>query len=415
LSWKSRGARKMVFLRILVLATLLGLAADAQNVRISNTYVFDGKVFQWKVFVDEPPATLERINCVEYTLHPAFRDRVRTQCDASNNFSLSAAGATEFTIVIEVRWKDGRTVSQSYSLDLHTAEERIAKVSPLRLVHPLLKGIRPVALNAGVAQVVLADLSGRLLGITLSDKGIAVTQTHALGSADLIAAVLATLGGREMTVVSHDPAGRPMLDAYPRVSSGYGPWLKLSPGDLQWLALDSAHGIVYALTSSRWPSLFSVDLLGSKSHIKEILGLPGSDSSPRSVAGPIVWLPTNHLLMCSETGDSFRDVDLGSNPVKTKALSIEMGSPLSRLRSPRALAFDGASARILVADGSRIRSITLRYGFVAIREFGPNKLFGAITAITIDHKGKVWVGDEDRQSIFVLSADGVVEETLSGR
>jgi hypothetical protein len=64
-------------------------------------------LWDWTVFLVADPATVARISCVEYTLHPTFPDPVRTVCTPSNNFALNSSGWGTFEIGIRVMFKDG--------------------------------------------------------------------------------------------------------------------------------------------------------------------------------------------------------------------------------------------------------------------------------------------------------------------
>ena len=102
---------------------LVVTAACAQGLKVSNTYRYRGQGrYEWKVFVAEDPATLSRVNCVEYTLHPTFVNPVRKVCDSNGGFALSSDGWGEFTILVKIEWKDGPPTRQQYQLDLHSAQ-----------------------------------------------------------------------------------------------------------------------------------------------------------------------------------------------------------------------------------------------------------------------------------------------------
>jgi transcription initiation factor IIF auxiliary subunit len=74
--------------------------------------------YRWKVFVDADAATLANIDRVEYQLHPTFPDPIRSSDDPENRFAIETSGWGEFSILAEVRFKDGHTETVSYWLDL---------------------------------------------------------------------------------------------------------------------------------------------------------------------------------------------------------------------------------------------------------------------------------------------------------
>jgi transcription initiation factor IIF auxiliary subunit len=76
------------------------------------------KYYDWKVFVDADPDTLQRIDSVTYILDPTFPDPVRTVNDQSTKFALATKGWGEFEIRAQIRYKDGSSDSTSYRLDL---------------------------------------------------------------------------------------------------------------------------------------------------------------------------------------------------------------------------------------------------------------------------------------------------------
>ena len=74
--------------------------------------------FRWKVFIDEDAALLDTIDRVDYQLHSTFPDPNRSSDDAQDRFSLETAGWGEFSILAEIKFKDGHTEIMNYWLDL---------------------------------------------------------------------------------------------------------------------------------------------------------------------------------------------------------------------------------------------------------------------------------------------------------
>jgi transcription initiation factor IIF auxiliary subunit len=112
---------------ILILAAVLLLQncppADAQeNITVSNTakFIGDGR-WDWTVFVIAERPVLDRIQCVEYTLHPTFPNPIRRVCtpgDPSHAFALSANGWGTFTIKVHVIFRDKSVQQLQYNLVL---------------------------------------------------------------------------------------------------------------------------------------------------------------------------------------------------------------------------------------------------------------------------------------------------------
>ena len=62
--------------------------------------------WEWGVYIEGAPAELDRIRCVEYTLHPTFSNPVRVVCSRSDKFQVTARGWGTFTVQIKVMLKD---------------------------------------------------------------------------------------------------------------------------------------------------------------------------------------------------------------------------------------------------------------------------------------------------------------------
>ena len=69
-----------------------------------------GNRWDWTVFIDPRSNDLNRIKCVEYTLHHTFPDPVRIVCSKGNvdrPFALSSNGWGTFLIRVRALYKDG--------------------------------------------------------------------------------------------------------------------------------------------------------------------------------------------------------------------------------------------------------------------------------------------------------------------
>lgn len=78
----------------------------------------DRPYYKWKVFVNESDPVLEQIEQVEYTLHPTFPQPHQVRENRGNKFALETAGWGEFTLLIAVKFNDGRVEKVPYWLDL---------------------------------------------------------------------------------------------------------------------------------------------------------------------------------------------------------------------------------------------------------------------------------------------------------
>jgi hypothetical protein len=75
--------------------------------------------WNWTVFLKVKPEDLDKVECVEYTLHPTFPDPVRRVCevgDPKKPFGLSASGWGTFDIGIRVLMKDGNVQELTHTL-----------------------------------------------------------------------------------------------------------------------------------------------------------------------------------------------------------------------------------------------------------------------------------------------------------
>jgi transcription initiation factor IIF auxiliary subunit len=73
--------------------------------------------WEWGIHMEGAPAELNRIRCVEYTLHPSFPNPVRVVCSRNDRFLLTARGWGTFEVKIKVMLKDGSVVPFSHQLE----------------------------------------------------------------------------------------------------------------------------------------------------------------------------------------------------------------------------------------------------------------------------------------------------------
>src|SRR5437870_1650121 len=93
--------------------------AEKASLKIEqNAKYEDPDWWDWSVWVDGPEHELNRINFVEYTLHPTFREPVRIVSTSENKFSLSTSGWGTFPIYARIHKKDGSVVRLRHQLQL---------------------------------------------------------------------------------------------------------------------------------------------------------------------------------------------------------------------------------------------------------------------------------------------------------
>src|SRR5436305_13523381 len=78
--------------------------------------------WDWEVWLEGAARDLDAIEEVQYRLHPTFPNPTRVVRDRASNFLLRAAGWGEFTIRIEIHYRDGRVERRSHDLKLEQEE-----------------------------------------------------------------------------------------------------------------------------------------------------------------------------------------------------------------------------------------------------------------------------------------------------
>src|SRR2546426_11575560 len=106
----------------------------SSDVRLRNYSMLVGKKqdddwYEWCVFVDEHPETLEKIRSVEYTLHPTFPNPIRRVDERANRFALFSSGWGGFTIGVDIEWEDGSHTKKAHLLEL-SADKWPTKSAP---------------------------------------------------------------------------------------------------------------------------------------------------------------------------------------------------------------------------------------------------------------------------------------------
>jgi hypothetical protein len=92
--------------------------------RLKQTAAYHGDDWwKWSVWVESDEETLDRIEYVEYTLHPSFPEPVIRIKERSSKFRLDAEGWGEFTIRAQVVNKDGSKKNLKRWLELKPSAE----------------------------------------------------------------------------------------------------------------------------------------------------------------------------------------------------------------------------------------------------------------------------------------------------
>lgn len=107
--------------RVLLVAVAFSWCeARAQEIAAANSSRPIGKdLWEWTIHLKAPPALLRQIKCVEYTLHPTFKDRVQHVCERTSDdtaFPLTATGWGTFAVNIKVTFQNGDTRRLQHTL-----------------------------------------------------------------------------------------------------------------------------------------------------------------------------------------------------------------------------------------------------------------------------------------------------------
>jgi hypothetical protein len=76
--------------------------------------------YAWCVYVEADAELINKIEMVEYTLHPTFRNPVQEITDKQHCFALQSEGWGTFEIEIRVFFEDGSEQDEVYMLKLET-------------------------------------------------------------------------------------------------------------------------------------------------------------------------------------------------------------------------------------------------------------------------------------------------------
>ena len=78
--------------------------------------------WKWAVWIEGPDEALDRIDFVEWTLHPSFPQPVRKCKERASKFRIETGGWGGFPIVARVQLKDGQQTKLLHHLKLHYSD-----------------------------------------------------------------------------------------------------------------------------------------------------------------------------------------------------------------------------------------------------------------------------------------------------
>lgn len=91
-----------------------------EELEIQQSEKYEGDDWwKWAVWVEGPSAALDRIDYVEWTLHPTFPGPVRRVGNRQSKFRLETGGWGIFRIHARVQMKDGKEKKLRHDLALH--------------------------------------------------------------------------------------------------------------------------------------------------------------------------------------------------------------------------------------------------------------------------------------------------------
>lgn len=89
------------------------------ELKIQQWQEFDGdNWWKWAVWVEGSDQELDKIDYVEWILHPTFKDPIRKVRNRTENFRLQTGGWGVFPIVARLHKKDGTTGNLQHRLRL---------------------------------------------------------------------------------------------------------------------------------------------------------------------------------------------------------------------------------------------------------------------------------------------------------
>jgi transcription initiation factor IIF auxiliary subunit len=99
---------------------VLTVTAVAQDIRVENSAKYSSGRYSWTIYLTGSDATLNKVDYVQYTLHPSFPQPIQIVRTRGGRcaFPYSSNSWAEFEVKIKVVFKDGRTEELKYMLNL---------------------------------------------------------------------------------------------------------------------------------------------------------------------------------------------------------------------------------------------------------------------------------------------------------
>jgi transcription initiation factor IIF auxiliary subunit len=91
------------------------------KLQLRNDWEYEGgESWRWGAFVDGDEQDLDRIQYVEYVLHPTFVNPIRTVSDRTTKFRMETAGWGTFVLRARALMKDGSIVKLKHKIQLES-------------------------------------------------------------------------------------------------------------------------------------------------------------------------------------------------------------------------------------------------------------------------------------------------------
>ncbi len=127
-----RGHRALSACALVMMTLRVADAQEAISTANTSRAGSNGR-WDWTAYLRAAPAVLDRIQCVEYRLHPTFPDPVRLVCKRGSGaqpFALTSNGWGTFSIAIKVQFKNGSTQELTHMLSF-ARPTSVRSVSPV--------------------------------------------------------------------------------------------------------------------------------------------------------------------------------------------------------------------------------------------------------------------------------------------
>jgi transcription initiation factor IIF auxiliary subunit len=128
---------KAVLAIMFLLSVITPMSGQDITVKNTSSLVGNGR-WQWTVYIDGAPSILDKVKCVEYTLHPTFPNPLRVICERGPHepFALYGNGWGEFNVGVKIKFFDRKEQTYNHWLKLVEPSKVQPPQRPTRTVPP---------------------------------------------------------------------------------------------------------------------------------------------------------------------------------------------------------------------------------------------------------------------------------------